>query len=49
MVKDTPRTAVAVQKFKKLLEKAGNDAPAMFKAILINVVTQAALHGLGWR
>jgi len=49
MVKDTPRTTVAVQKFKKLLEKAGDDAPAMFKVALINVLTQGALHALGWR
>lgn len=49
MVKDTPRTTIAVQKFKKLLEKAGDEAPAMFKVALINVLTQGAVHMLGWR
>jgi hypothetical protein len=33
MVKDTPRTTVAAQKVKKLLEKAGGETPAMFKAV----------------
>ena len=46
MVKDTPRTTVAVQKFKKLIAKAGDEAA--FKALLMNVLAQVALHRLGW-
>lgn len=48
IVKDTPRTTVAAQKVKKLIEKAGSNVPAMFQAILINVAVQAATHVLGW-
>src|SRR5665647_1961210 len=46
MVKDTPRTTVAAQKFKKLIAKAGDEAA--FKALLMNVLAQVALHRLGW-
>jgi hypothetical protein len=48
VLKDTPRTDVAVMKLKKLFLKAGDEAPPMFKAALINIVTQAAMHKLGW-
>jgi hypothetical protein len=48
MVRGTPRRTVAVEKVKKLIAKAGGDAPAELKAILITVLTQATLHKLGW-
>jgi hypothetical protein len=48
IVKDTPRTTVAAQKVKQLIEKAGSNVPAMFKAILIDFAVQAATHQLGW-
>jgi hypothetical protein len=42
LVRDTPKTQLAVTRFKKLMVKAGGEAASSFKSILINVITEAA-------
>ncbi len=42
LVRDTPRTAVAATRFKRLLGKAGAGAAGGFKDILVSVVVEAA-------
>jgi hypothetical protein len=42
LVRDTPRTAVAATRFKKLVSKAGAGAAGGFKDILVSVVVEAA-------
>jgi hypothetical protein len=42
LVRDTPRTAVAAIRFKKIAAKAGTTAAGGFKDILVSVITEAA-------
>lgn len=42
IVKDTPQTAVAATRFKKLAAKAGQNAAGMFKEILVNIISESA-------
>jgi hypothetical protein len=42
MVRDTPRTAVAAQRFKRLVGKMTPATASAFKAILVNVVSEGA-------
>jgi len=44
---DNPLTPVAATRFKRLMNKAGTDAGAAFKQILISTVTEAA-KGILW-
>jgi hypothetical protein len=41
LVRETPKTAVAETRFKKLMKKAGSEAYDGMKAILIDVVSEA--------
>jgi hypothetical protein len=41
LVADTPRTSVALVRFKKLMPKLGRQAAESLKSILVNVVTEA--------
>jgi hypothetical protein len=41
LVADTPRTSVAVVRFKKLMLKVGKEAADGFKNILVNVLSEA--------
>lgn len=49
MVRNTPKTETAIMRFKKLVVKAGGEAPDLFKDLLINVVSQAIIHQIGWK
>lgn len=40
LVSDTPKTTVAVARFKKLMSKTGRQAAEGFKSVLIDVVTE---------
>lgn len=42
LVKDSPQTAVAAERFKRLLAKAGKSAPEAFRQILVDVVSETA-------
>lgn len=42
LIRDTPRTQVAVVRFKKLLPKAGRVAAEAMKKLMIDIVTEAA-------
>jgi hypothetical protein len=42
LVRDTPRTALAATRFKKLAAKAGSSAASGLKDILVSVVTETA-------
>jgi hypothetical protein len=42
LVANTPRTAVAATRFKRLMLKAGAEAGSAFEKILVNVVAEAA-------
>ena len=42
LVRDTPRTALAATRFKRLAAKAGSTAASGFKDILVSVVTETA-------
>jgi hypothetical protein len=42
LVRETPRSQVAIVRFKKILPKAGKVAAEAFKKLLIDVVTEAA-------
>jgi hypothetical protein len=46
LVKNSARTTVAETKFKKLMKKAGSEAYAGMKEILINVVSEAVRKSL---
>jgi len=46
LVADTPRTTVAVARFKKLATKGGRQAVEGFKAILIDIVSEAVKKGI---
>ncbi len=41
LVRDAPQTTVAVTRFKRIMAKAGPAVADGFKAILVNVVTEA--------
>jgi hypothetical protein len=41
LVKNTPKTAVAETRFKKLMKKAGSEAYDGMKSILVDVVSEA--------
>ncbi len=40
LVRDTPATAVAALRFKKIVEKAGREAVAGFRHLLVDVVSE---------
>lgn len=42
LVKDSPQTAVAAARFKRLLAKAGKSASEAFRQILVDVVSETA-------
>ena len=42
LIADTPKTTVAATRFKRLMVKAGADAGAAFRKILVDVVTEGA-------
>jgi hypothetical protein len=44
---DTPRTPLAVSRFKKIMGKVGPVAFDAFSKILVNVLTEAAKKGAG--
>ncbi|ANK85648.1 MULTISPECIES: DUF2321 domain-containing protein [Rhizobium] len=48
LTSDTPQTAVAVVRVKKMLEKAGPIIGGGIKDILVGIVTEAAKKALGW-
>ncbi|MHB8601937.1 MAG: DUF2321 domain-containing protein [Nitrosotalea sp.] len=48
IVKDTPRTNIAVLKFKHLMGKVGIETASALKEILIGITTEAAKKALGW-
>ena len=41
LVRDTPRTAVAEGRFKRLTKKAGTEAVGAMRSILVDVVSEA--------
>jgi hypothetical protein len=42
LVRDSPKTPVAASRFKRLASKAGKETAEAFKAILVEVVSEAA-------
>src|SRR5262249_28004033 len=46
LVRDSPQTPVATQRFKKFIAKAGKEAASGFKEILIGVVSETAKKAL---
>ena len=42
LVRDTPKTTVAVARMEKILEKAGPIVSEVFRTILTSVITEAA-------
>ena len=47
LVADTPRTAISVSRFKKLMTKIGPQAGGILQKVVETVLTEAAKKGLG--
>lgn len=49
LISDTPRTKVAMARYRKLMQKAGAQFAGLMKDILVDIVSDVVAKGMGWK